>query len=174
MTDSALQQGDPMAAAILDFISQHESGGNYNAYFAHRTSTAALDALTLDEVIALQTSRLIAGAASSAIGRYQFLRATLRSLKDQLELTGAEYFTPALQDRLGLKLLEARGLDAFKAGRISAAAFADNLAKEWASLPDIETGRSHYAGDGLNASLVVPTAVLAMLARAISLQTQEA
>ena len=46
---------------------------------------------------------------------------------------------------------------------MSDATFANNLADEWASLPNVRSGRSQYAGDGLNQSLVTPRQVLTTL-----------
>ena len=54
---------------------------------------------------------------------------------------------------MALALLERRGLSKYKAGKISAEQFGNNLAKEWASFPVVtgsKRGRSYYAGDGLN------------------------
>lgn len=50
-----------------------------------------------------------------------------------------------------------RGLGSYKSGKMSAEAFANNLAKEWAGLPVVsgpKKGRSYYAGDGLNGATV--------------------
>jgi muramidase (phage lysozyme) len=159
---------DPKAASILDFISGPESKGNYNAFFANAGSTKDLSKMTLDQVLAWQKARTDAGSPSSATGRYQFMRNTLASLKTQMGLKGDEKFTPELQDRLALQLLRVRGYDRFKEGKMSAHAFALELAKEWASLPDPRTGKSYYAGDGLNASLVTPGQVAKVLTGAVS------
>jgi hypothetical protein len=53
-----------------------------------------------------------------------------------------------------MQLLKRRGWDAFRAGKLSKRQFAFRLSQEWASLPNPKTGRSYYAGDGLNASSV--------------------
>jgi muramidase (phage lysozyme) len=139
---------DSGAAKLLDFIAGEEAAGNYNAVFGNSKSTDDLSRYTLDEIIAQGKN----GRASSAKGRYQFMQATLRDLKEELGLSGSERFTPELQDRLGLALLKRRGLDAWRAGKITDHEFADRLAKEWAALPDPDTGRSAYALDGLNAA----------------------
>ncbi|WP_238311080.1 hypothetical protein [Methylobacterium organophilum] len=163
---SAQLRDDPQAARILDFVAGPESGGNYNAFFGNGRSTKDLSAMTLDQVMAWSRNR---GTQSSATGRYQFMAGTLRGLKEELGLSGSEPFTPALQDRLALQLLERRGYSEWRAGRISDAAFANRLALEWASLPNVtaQNGRpagvSAYAGDGLNKSLVSPASVLSAL-----------
>ena len=84
-----------------------------------------------------------------AIGRYQFIPATLRRLlRDQGVGTG-ERFSPALQDRLALQLLREAGLDGFLAGTMGRRAFMGNLAKVWAGLP-LPSNRSYYQGHAGN------------------------
>jgi hypothetical protein len=107
----------------------------------------------------MQVAARARGAKSTAIGGPQFLYKTLRGLKDDMGLTGSEKFTPALQTEMAMQLLRQRGWDQYKAGTLSQRAFALNLSQEWASLPDPRTGRSYYAGDGLNASSVHPREV---------------
>lgn len=80
-----------------------------------------------------------------AIGRYQFIPATLRRL---VAMTGAgrdQPFTPAFQDQLADILLAEAGLHAFHARQIGRVTFMNNLAKIWAGLPNA-TGKSHYHG----------------------------
>ena len=80
-----------------------------------------------------------------AIGRYQFIPPTLRSLVSQLELPLDTRFSPEVQDQLADILLEDAGLSKFNAGQMSRHQFMNNLAKIWAGLPN-STGRSHYHG----------------------------
>lgn len=80
-----------------------------------------------------------------AIGRYQFIPATLRRLVGELGVTRAERFSPRLQDKLADRLLEEAGMIEFRAGQITRHAFMNNLAKIWAGLPN-SSGRSHYHG----------------------------
>jgi hypothetical protein len=74
-------------------------------------------------------------------------------------LNGSEKFTPQLQDQMGKALLNRRGLQAYRSGRISKSTFALSLSKEFASLPNPNTGSSLYQGDGLNKSRVPRSAV---------------
>lgn len=148
---------------LLDFIGSIEANGNYNAVYGSANATRDLSALTLNEVLEEQRQK-IAAKRQSATGKYQFIRATLAGLRDEMRLSGMERFTPDLQDKMATRLLERRGLKNWMGGRIDDRQFANNLAREWASLPVIETGRSYYAGDGLNKSLVTPEDVLACLA----------
>lgn len=138
---------------LIGLIGSVESPRGYNQMFGQYSGRMQdLTSMTLNEVLSLQQSRVRKGVASSAAGRGQFLRKTLLSLKQELGLSGNEQFNEALQDRLMVALMQRRGLDQFMAGKLTATQFAKNLSKEWAGLPDPSTGRSYYAGDGLNKS----------------------
>lgn len=80
-----------------------------------------------------------------AIGRYQFIPATLKRLAKVTGSKRGERFTPALQDRLARQLLEEAGLGALMAKEISRTDFMNNLAKIWAGLPT-SSGKSYYHG----------------------------
>lgn len=80
-----------------------------------------------------------------AIGRYQFIPSTLRSLTKRAGLPRSTLFTPAVQNRLADLLLQDAGIDTFQAGRLSRSRFMDNLALIWAGLPQ-KNGRSAYHG----------------------------
>ncbi len=80
-----------------------------------------------------------------AIGRYQFIPATLRRLVKLLDLKQHDVFSPAVQDRLADILLDEAGYGKFRAGRITRHEFMNNLAKIWAGLPT-SSGRSYYDG----------------------------
>jgi muramidase (phage lysozyme) len=157
----AVLKDDPHAARILDFISGPESNGNYNAYYAHGGSTKDLSKMTVGQVLAWQRQRVKEGSPSSATGRYQLMQKTLTGLTKRMGIDLDEKFTPLLQDRMAVELLNQRGYAQFKAGKMSPQTFGNNLAKEWASLPNLRTGRSQYAGDKAgNKSLVSPGQVL--------------
>ena len=80
-----------------------------------------------------------------AIGRYQFIPATLKRLAKGAGARRGEIFSPALQDRLAQQLLEEAGLSAMLAKEISRTDFMNNLAKIWAGLPT-SSGKSFYHG----------------------------
>ena len=80
-----------------------------------------------------------------AIGKYQFIPKTLARVVRKTGTTGAERFSPAVQDRLADVLLAEAGLQQFRKGTLSRTAFMNNLAKIWAGLPN-SSGKSHYAG----------------------------
>ncbi|MDU8912449.1 hypothetical protein [Aestuariicoccus sp. MJ-SS9] len=80
-----------------------------------------------------------------AIGRYQFIPATLRRMVDRLGVDERVAFSPLVQDRLADLLLEEAGLSAFRAGGVARQDFMNNLARIWAGLPN-SSGLSHYHG----------------------------
>ncbi len=80
-----------------------------------------------------------------AIGRYQFIPATLRRLVKHVGASRSDVFSPLLQDRLAHQLLEEAGLSATFAGEMGRHDFMHNLSKIWAGLPT-STGKSYYHG----------------------------
>ncbi len=88
-----------------------------------------------------------------AIGRYQMIPATLRSLVKRAGVDPSARFSPAMQDRLSDYLLEDAGITAFTSGAMSRTTFMNNLAKIWAGLPN-SSGRSHYDGYAGNKAVI--------------------
>ena len=84
-----------------------------------------------------------------AIGRYQFIPATLRRVVRDQRVDLRETFSPALQDRLALQLLREAGLDEFLMGTLGRRAFMHRLAQVWAGLP-LPSNRSFYEGHAGN------------------------
>lgn len=158
---------DPQAQRLVGLILQHEAAGNWNAVYGNSRNKTDLGKYTLNQILAMQLAARARGAASTAIGGGQFIYKTLKGLKRDMGLTGQEKFTPKLQVQLMMQLLRQRGWDQFKEGTMSKRTFALHLAQEWASLPDPRTGRSVYAGDGLNASSAHPREVYAALGFAV-------
>ncbi len=165
------------AAMLLDFIGKAETGKTgreaYDVLVFHQQAKLPkkLTEYTLDELLAAQktwgsTGWTIKGKRmrGSASGKYQIIRKTLAGLVAQQKIPGTTKFSPDVQDRLGMALLTARGWQAFTSGQVTPAAFALQLAKEWASMPVLSTvkgqqrqvtrGQSYYAGDGVNHSQV--------------------
>lgn len=136
---------------LLDLIGKGESSGSYDSLFG--VKDAKISSMSLDEVLGKQKELIKGGAESTAAGKYQFINKTLQGLKDEMGLKGTEKMTPELQDQLGQKLLERRGYNDFKSGKISKYDFVNNLSQEWAALPNM-TGKGHYDGIGSNKSNV--------------------
>jgi muramidase (phage lysozyme) len=171
------------AAILLDLIGNTEVGRKppeaYDVIYGHKQGKLPkpLTSMTLDEVVAAQ-ALWSKHHGSSAAGRYQFMRATLRELMKELGLKGSQKLDGDLQDRLAYHLLKRRGYEQFVTGKLSLDAFANNLAKEWASFPvltaikgahrQLAVGQSYYAGDGLNKALVAPAKVRATLSEALN------
>ena len=88
-----------------------------------------------------------------AIGRYQFIPATLRRLVRDQGVDRREVFSPALQDRLALQLLREAGLDEFLMGTLGRRAFMHKLAQVWAGLP-LPSNRSYYQGHAGNRATI--------------------
>ncbi|RVK81404.1 hypothetical protein CN157_05135 [Sinorhizobium meliloti] len=144
---------------MLDLLGKSEGtdkARGYNetlGYGAYTGGDRNLVGMTLEEIDRLQTQMLAHPKNrfnSSALGRYQIVRATLRKLKAALDLPGGMLFNGALQDRLGCYLMRGRGIDVWLAREMTDAALMDALAKEWASLPT-SAGVGHY--DGQRASV---------------------
>ena len=157
--------------ALLDFIGKLESRNDPNAIWGgvHKADypPVPITELTVGEVLDWQDS-IDTKYMSEASGEWQFMEDTLRGLYREAGVALSEPFDGRTQKRLAVALLRRRGLDEYLDGRIAAEKFAQNLAKEWASLPAITvdrkgrsaSGQSYYAGDGLNKAHTTMAAVL--------------
>lgn len=139
------------AARAKGLASGYDVTLGYGAY--NKPTDKPLSKMTLDEVYKLQTEILRNPnnkLDSSAVGKYQIVRKTLfgedgkSGLFAALNLKRTDIFSPELQDRLGEKLLEWRGLNKLRNGKMSSVEFQAGLAKEWASIADPTTGKSAY------------------------------
>jgi len=145
---------------LLELVSRHESGGNYNAYFSNgRNTKIRFTDMTVSEVLAWQDNFVeVQGSKSSAIGRYQIIRGTMRGLIEQMDIDPKKTkFDEATQDKMAITLLKRHRLQDFFDGKIGRKKFGNELAHEWASLPRM-TGAypnaSVYANDGLNKAFI--------------------
>ncbi len=158
LDSGTLQDISSKSSGIKQVILKAESDGNYNDVYG-TSRKIPLTSMTLDEVMALQGRMKKAGAASTAVGGFQFLNSTLTDLKKNLKLTGDETFDESLQNQLADALLQRRGFGEYLKGNIGHKELVNNLAKEWAGLPTT-SGKSFYEGDGLNHSNVKLRSVL--------------
>jgi muramidase (phage lysozyme) len=162
-------KNDPVANRIADFVGGVEANGNYNAVYGKANNKEDLSQYTVGQILARQQATVRNGG-QSATGRYQIIRRTLTGLVQEMGLSLDTKFTNELQDKMFLHLLNRRGYQDYKAGRISTEEFGNRLAQEWASLPVLRAtgtkreGASWYAGDGLNKALVSTDKVRALLA----------
>jgi len=132
-------------AEIMNVIASAEAGqADYDAvqHGARVKPPAAPTDMTMLEIYAWIDAT---PGQPHAIGRYQFIPATLRRLAKHQGVPLGRRFSPALQDQLAHQLIEEAGLSDFKAGEITQTAFMNNLAKIWAGLPT-SSGKSYYHG----------------------------
>lgn len=133
--------------SILDMLGKSE-GADYKTAFAHSEKKYGVDltGMTLKEVFDLQ-SRMAQDLGSSAVGKYQVIRGTLRAAVRELGLNpDMVLFNEETQDKIGEYLLNKRGLSDWREGKISNKQFLNNVAREWASVPT-SSGRSFYHND---------------------------
>jgi conjugal transfer mating pair stabilization protein TraG len=155
---------DPKANSLLDFIAIKESNGNYNIMIGG-DAVDDFSTYSIGDVYDLQQQLLSQGKPSSAVGRYQFVRATLEAMVKQAGLSVDDKFTPEVQDHLAYIDLVNHGYKLWLAGSKSDEDFAHSLSCEWASLPDPQNGgKSHYDGVGPNHAGQTLEAVYAALA----------
>lgn len=134
---------------ILDLLGKSEGtdkGRGYNetlGYGAYTGGHKDLVSMTLAQIDALQTKMLPNKMNSTALGRYQIIRITLRTIKKTLKLGNNELFNAEMQDRLACFLLGQRGIDKWIGGSLKEDTLISNLAHEWASLP-MPDGNSAY------------------------------
>ncbi|EKF16940.1 membrane protein [Nitratireductor pacificus] len=155
---------------VLDLLGRSEGtdkGDGYNETLGYgimldgrvskgKGTDVVLTRMTLDQVDQMQTRMLKdpdnSRLNSSASGRYQIVRTTMRAIRTTLGLTGSERFDRDMQDRMACYLLGLRGIDKWLAGRLHIDTLLLNLSKEWASLPT-PAGKGFY--DGQRASVSV-------------------
>lgn len=135
---------DPFANILKDTFSNSESGNNYNRLVndgAGRYSTAPLTSMTIGQVLDFQAGMKAAGYPSSAAGKFQIIRGTLKSLVDEGVVSLQDKYSPENQEKLAEALLERRGLSKFQAGKMSHGDFMKNLGNEWEAIkrfPDVQ------------------------------------
>lgn len=166
----------PQLKALLDAIGKHEAPKGYGQIYGGAKGVpkdADVSKLSLQGVMDLQQKMLKAGSKSTACGRYQFIRSTFAQTVAEMGLFRETIWTPSVQDEMAVHLMLKRGLNRYLDGQISREDFANNLAKEWASLPVVTAikgasrmlapGQSYYAGDGLNKAFHKPEAILKLV-----------
>ena len=139
---------------LLNLIGKTEGtdkGDGYNetlAYGAYTGGDVKLTTMTLAGIDALQTQMLRHPKNkwhSSAVGRYQIVRTTLRKIKAKLGIPDNALYNEEMQDRMACFLLGGRGIDEYLKGKMTEDALINELAKEWASLPTT-AGKGYYVG----------------------------
>ena len=131
---------------VLDFIARYESGGDYN--LRNGGSRANLTSMTINEVFEMQRGwRSWPNAASTASGRYQYIKGTLEEMVRIMNLDPATTrFDERTQDAIATRDLRRRcRLDDWLAGTINDATFMNLISRVWAGIPNT-SGQSTYAG----------------------------
>ena len=133
------------AARVLHLISLAEAGAKgYDAVqhgAKHRPSRAPTQ-MTIAEIYQWIDNT---PGQPHAIGRYQFIPATLKRLVREIALSPHETFSPQVQDQLAQVLLAEAGFHDVSRGKMGRRTFMNNLARIWAGLPN-SSGQSHYHG----------------------------
>lgn len=162
-TDAQTQADNPVSDStpIVSLIGHSEGtdkGAGYDetlGYGKFTNGPVDLTHMTMAEVDALQTKMLQHPANdlnSSAVGRYQAIRTTLRDWRRENDIPDTAVFDKKMQDKFAHDRLQFRGLDQWKAGELTDEQFARNLADEWASLPTGPSGKSAYPGQRASVS----------------------
>lgn len=152
---------------ILDLIASVESGGSYTAVYPGSSQPEILN-MTIEELYADMRKRVDQQkkkspdkSASSASGRYQYIRKTLVWIvKDMGIDPKAAIFDENMQDKICIHHLKKHGLDDWKEGKMKTTEFLHKLSKTWAGIPNPETGQSYYKGVGDNQSHVTATSFI--------------
>lgn len=142
-TLAATIQSNPEVGKLLSLIDAKEGKGDYNKLYddveTSEFSNVKVSEMTINELLKFNdpesgdygTWAKSAGISAAPMGRYQIIRSTLKSLKEEMGLTGDEVFTPELQDQMFLKLLER----STKPGQ--------NIADTWVALKGTEFDRKN-------------------------------
>lgn len=121
--------------AIKASVARGESGEDYNRLVNKRGSKEAyrapLTGMSVKEVLAYQQDMKASGHLSSAAGKYQIIKGTLRSLVDEGVIKPEDKYDEATQEKAAEALLERRGLSDYLAGKIPLTKFMRNLGDEW-------------------------------------------
>lgn len=139
---------------MLDLIGSLEAPEGYDQvyYGVKLAPPRPITSMTIEEVLAWQriASRT---AVSSAAGRYQVIRATLKGVVKSGTVRLSDPFDPATQDRIGRYLLRQTG---YRDG-LATEAIANRIAGVWAALPKVSgpgAGDSVYEGVADNHALI--------------------
>ena len=146
-------QSGPQLDLLLSLIASAEAGpAGYDAIH-HRAwvlPDKAPTEMTIQEIVDWidATPR-----QNHAIGRYQIIPMTLSYLVAVENVPMTAVFSPALQDRLAVRLINDAGLPEFLSGQMAPVDFLDSLAFVWAGLP-LGSGLSAYEGFAGNSATI--------------------
>ena len=164
-----------MVSNLLDLIYSAESGRNYDAWNTQTKikSERPLTELTVSEIMEIQgkNSKNDGGAA----GAGQIKKDTMQLLLNNKILSRDDKFTPEVQNRAHLFLLQNRGLNDFLSGQIDLNEYGHRLSMEYASLPSMKgetPDMSYHKGKGKNSARVKPAEINAQLSALLDIDSE--
>jgi len=110
-----------------------------------------------------------------AAGAGQIKKSTMQLLLNNKILSRDDKFTPEVQDRAHLFLLQNRGLNDFLSGQIDLNEYGHRLSKEYASLPSMKgktPDMSYYEGEAKNSARVKPAEINAQLSALLDIDSE--
>lgn len=166
-----------LSRALLDQIAkgESESSGGYNAMNQGGTKDRGiigsgnsekiigkkLTDMTIGEILMRGKKPLGNEDRIFAAGRYQITPNTLQELVASGVAKPEDKFDEKTQDKLGLALLEKRGLSRFQQGNMSAEDFQNSLSKEWGAIANT-SGKTSLGGPN-KANMSASAAVASLL-----------
>ena len=164
-----------MVRNLLDLIYSAESGRNYDAWNTQTKirSERPLTELTVAEIMAIQEKNR--GNDGGAAGAGQIKKSTMQLLLNNKILSKDDKFTPEVQDRAHLFLLQNRGLNDFLSGQIDLNEYGHRLSMEYASLPSMKgetPDMSYHKGKGKNSARVKPAEINAQLSALLDIDSE--
>ena len=164
-----------MVRNLLDLIYSAESGRNYDAWNTQTKirSERPLTELTVSEIMEIQGKN--SDNDGGAAGAGQIKKNTMQLLLNNKILSRDDKFTPEVQDRAHLFLLQNRGLNNFLSGQIDLNEYGHRLAKEYASLPSMKgetPDMSYHKGKGQNSARVKPAEINAQLSALLDINSE--
>jgi hypothetical protein len=164
-----------MVRNLLDLIYSAESGRNYDAWNTQTKirSERPLTELTVAEIMAIQDKNKDNDGGAAGAG--QIKKSTMQLLLNNKILSRDDKFTPEVQDRAHLFLLQNRGLNDFLSGQIDLNEYGHRLSKEYASLPSMKgktPDMSYYEGEAKNSARVKPAEINAQLSALLDIDSE--
>ncbi|MBW3243525.1 hypothetical protein KUV57_12705 [Epibacterium sp. DP7N7-1] len=150
---------------FLELIGEIEGPDGYDDIVMGATSQPPkpVTQMTVREVLEYQRQLQLQGSSSTAVGRFQFIRKTLKWLVDGHDINMDQKFDRRTQNNLARILMNR--CDFYEVGA-SEQRVGNCLARAWASLPVIagdKAGRSYYGSVGANKAHTTRDEVLAVL-----------
>lgn len=140
---------------VLALIGSLEGPAGYDDFYrgSPMKPPRPITTMTIREVLQFQDKAVAAGSRSSAAGRFQFIRSTLRELIKQGNITEEALFDRRTQNYLARLMLASCGFYDAQRGETE---IGNCLSRVWAALPVMsgaKAGRSYYHGVAGNRAL---------------------